>query len=283
VARSDFYDIKDLGSLTPGEGDQHPGSSYGVPRPRKINRTHKGGSRLLPVFLVALIVAVIGVTVWLVSRHHQSAPKTQSKVSTEIIPSSSSNSSTQNYISNGSDLNLSFNYLSSWSVTPLSDNNSNDQTITVTSPLETIADASGVNVTGKVIVTVRPGVATISELNANKPTVVAASTQIAYNTPMADQYQYPYITFIHFSTGLNVAGAFEEVIVTGSTQFSKSEVISANDLSGLDPIISAAFVKCVTQACTGSGAVPLSINSGAWVNAAIFQQTLAIFESFKLN
>jgi hypothetical protein len=72
-------------------------------------------------------------------------------------------------------------------------------------------------------------------------------------------------------------------MITGTTQFSQSEQVLAEDLSGLDPIISASFTKCIARACTGTGAAPLSITNSTWTNDALFQQTLAIFESFKLN
>ena len=72
-------------------------------------------------------------------------------------------------------------------------------------------------------------------------------------------------------------------MVTGTSQFTQGQAVSVSSLIGLDPVISAVLTKCTSQACTGTGAVPLSISNSIWTNTAIFQQTLAVFESFKLN
>ena len=283
MAHNDFYNIKDLGDLPAAEEPSHPDPSYLPPpmRNRRPKRKLSLGTKL--VFLVVLAVVVLGVVAVLVSNRPNKAKTPSQSLTTLPTTSSNNTSSTQKYISNGSDLNLSFNYPSNWSTVPLSDDNSNDQTITLTSPITAITDAAGVKVTGRVTVSIRPGSASIAELNADSPTAAVASSQIAYNTPTANQYQYPYITFIHFSTGLSTAGAFEEVMITGTTQFAQGQAMSAIELSGLDPIISASFTKCTSQSCTGTSASPLSINNATWTSAAIFQQTLALFESFELN
>ena len=283
MAHKGFYNIKDLGELPKEEATNRPSQTFQPPhRPRAIG-PHKTSSRLIAVALVVLILAIGGATAWFVSRHRQPAKPVKQAFNVQPTTGTTKVSTTQQYVSNGSDLNLSFTYPTNWSVTPPTGDNTIDQTITLTSPLTTVTDASGANVTGKVTLTVRPGTAVPTELNANTPTAAATSIQIAYSAPTANQYQYPYVTFIHFTTGLGVAGAFEEVMVTGTSQFTQGEAVAATDLIGLDPVISAVFTKCTSQACTGTGALPLSISNSTWTNAAIFQQTLAIIESFKLN
>ena len=275
MARKGFYNIKDLGELPKEEATNRPNPAFQPPHRPKVIGPHKLSSRLVAAALVVLILAVGGVTAWFVSHHHQPAKPAKQAFNVQPATGTTKVSTSQQYVSNGSDLN--------WSVTPPTSDNTTDQTITLISPLTTITDASGANVTGKVTLTVRPGTATPTELNANTPTAAATSAQIAYSAPTTNQYQYPYITFIHFSTGLGVAGAFEEVMVTGTSQFTQGQAVSVSSLIGLDPVISAVLTKCTSQACTGTGAVPLSISNSIWTNTAIFQQTLAVFESFKLN
>jgi hypothetical protein len=265
MAREDFYNIKDLGEIPPDDDPKHPAKYVRPPKAHKAGKSAKVSAPFIAITILLLVI-IIGAGVFLAVKHHKS-PKAASKTTTSTVQpavtsTSSTPSDTQKYVSNGNDLNLAFNYPSDWTVTPVS---------------------GGATVTGKVTVTVRPGADTINELNADSPVAADASTQMGYTTPTADQYQYPYLTFVHFSTGANLPGAFEEVIITGTTQFSQNQAIAADDLAGLDPIISAAFTTCTTQACTGTGAAPLSITSTDWSSGSIFQQVLSLFESFQLN
>ena len=257
--------------------------------PSSYRKSHARKNRFRPRMAIVLtailvIIILIGVGYWYHKDHKSNKSKSNNSAQT-VIPTAPSNTSsaTVQYVSNGNDLNLSFAYPSSWSVTPASNNNPKDQPITVTSPLVATTNASNSQVTGKVIVQIRPASATINELNTNAPVEALASTQIAYSHPTANQFQYPYVSYIHFSNASKVSGAFEEVIITGSQLFSQGQSFSAGDIVDLDPIISASFYQCSTQSCSGSGQTPLSITNNTWQNSAVFQRVLALFESFKFN
>ena len=172
-----------------------------------------------------------------------------------------------------------------WSnrVTPPSNDNANDQTITVSSPLVSIVNASGGTVTGKVVVSIRPGSSQISELNSGTATASQASIQIGYNNPLPNQQQYPYLTFINLNGGSNSAGVFEEVMITGLTQFTPGESVTPSTLGPIDPIISASFYSCTTQVCSGPNQAPLSITYATWQNTMVFQQVLSLFQSLQLH
>jgi len=235
------------------------------------------------VLLILLVVAGLGGGgYWYITQHKSKLPAAHTSASTppKPTPVESSTAATPQYVSNGSDLNLDFNYPSSWSVSPASNDNKNDQTITATSPLTSMTTAAGTSVTGKVVVSVRPGTASLSELDGT--TTAQASVQIAYSKPTSAQYQYPYLTFIHVPGVNSVAGSFDEVVVTGTTQFPQGTSLSQASVA-VDPIISASFYSCDTQACTASGQKPVSITNDSWQNGAVFQQTLAIFQSMQLN
>ncbi len=238
--------------------------------------------RTIIVFAVIILILVVG-GAWFLTKHKSGKLKNLSVTQTVEPATGGVSKSTTTYVSNGNDLNLTFNYPSNWSVTPPSHDNSTDQTITVSSPLTSIFTATNSTVTGRVVMEVRPASATINELNANSPIEAITSTQIAYSQPTANQYQYPYVSYIHFSNGSNVSGAFEEVMVTGSQILTQNEPLSGDYLAGLDPIISASFYKCSNPTCTGSSQTPLSINGSTWQNAPIFQAVLTMFESFQLN
>lgn len=252
-----------------------------VPIRQMVARKKNKGLLITAVAIIALIL--IGGGLFLVL--HKS-PKPKGHISAQkIIQVAPSNtpSNITNYVSNGNDLNLSFSYPNNWSVTPPTNDNKTDQTITLTSPLTTIINADNASVVGKIVVQVRPENVAASELNSNSPITSLASTQIAYSKPTSNQTSYPYISFIHFSDGAKATGAFEEVMITGGLTFTQGQTISAEDVSGLDPIISANFYQCAVQSCSGSSQSFLSINLDTWQNTTIFQQVLAIFESFQLN
>jgi len=254
---------------------------------KKSKRRDRMPSRLIFISVgVVVFAAAVGASYLLVKGNKTSKSPISHSTSKTSVPAAPTvtATSTPQYVSNGTDLNLSFNYPSSWTVSPPSNDNTSDGTITVSSPLSSMASASGTNATGKIIVEVRPGNMAINELNANTPIEALASTQIAYSAPTAKQYSYPYLSYIHFSNGsAKTAGVFEEVIITGGQSFTANESLSASYLSGLDPIITASFYLCSTTACTGSGETPLSITDSTWQSTQIFQQVLTLLKSFKLN
>ncbi len=200
---------------------------------------------------------------------------------THLLKPGSVTSATSQYVSNGSDLNLTFTYPSNWSATPASGNNPNDQTITLTSPIQTIVNSAGQAVSGKVVVMLRPASSTMSELSSGEATAALASTQFDYSKPTSSQYQYPYLTYLDLNPGSNPDSAFQEVVITGNTSFTQGQNITESSIS-VDPIITASIDACTTKTCTGNGS-PLSITYATWQNDRVFQQTAALFESLSLN
>jgi hypothetical protein len=237
----------------------------------------------LPVVIVMLIVILAGGS-YLLIKHH-SPPKIHKTTSLTVKPAviSTNQSSASQYVSNGQDLNLTFSYPADWTVNPPTNHNPTDQTITVTSPLTSLTSASGSSVTGKIVVMIRPGTATISELAAGNSTAAQNSVQIGFTNPLPSQQQYPYLSFIYLPGSNNPSGQFDEVMVTGLMQFTQNEAVTTADLELLDPIISASFYSCTTQACIGSGEVPLSISMSSWQNDNPFIQTLNVIQSLQLH
>ncbi len=246
---------------------------------------------MLGVVVGVLAVGGGGVAAyWFAGRHtHPSSPSHSSHAAVQqqsvppAPPSASTASSTKQYVSNGHDLNLSFTYPSDWTVTPPTGSNTSDQPITVTSSLQSITNNAGGTVTGKVVVSIRPGSAQVSELASGTAVVTQDSVQFAYSKPTASQHQYPYLTYIRLSGGATAANGFDEVIITGITKFMKGQNISAESLGQLDPIISATFYHCVSESCNGTGATTVSITNDTWLNAAIFKQVQSLFQSLMLS
>jgi len=138
------------------------------------------------VLVVVVVLLLAGGGYFFFKQHKANKTTKQHKttMSQVVVPSSTStSSSTTHYVSNGNDLNLDFDYPSTWSVTPASNDNPNDTTITLSSPLVKITNDSNTSVTGKVVVTIRPGTAQLSELSSGESTTGQASVQIAYAKP----------------------------------------------------------------------------------------------------
>ncbi len=257
--------------------------------PEYSRKKHQSSSKYLKI--VAVVVVVLGLATGgylLFKPNKATAPQSNSSANStqpapQVVSGSNSNASLINYVSNGHDLNLSFQYPSNWTVTPPSNDNASDQPIILNSPSTTITAADGSTATGKVTVEVRPGSATISELDSGNPVAAQTSTQMAYSNPTPNQYQYPYLTYLHFQTGLGTPGAFEEVMITGEQTFSAKTPVTSSSLTTLDPIISASFYRCSTTACSGTGSGVLSISYTTWQSDPLFQQVNTILESFKLN
>jgi hypothetical protein len=230
--------------------------------------------------LVVLLLVLACAGYYLFTHKSKTSSGHKTKSSQKIVADANTGGgSLTKYVSNGNDLNLDFDYPANWTVAPPSNDNSNDQTITVTSPLTSLTDASGTGVIGKVEVLVRPGSATLSELNGGA-TEAQNSTQIAYSQPTSDQHQYPYLSFLHLGTGNS--NSFQEVIISGESPYTAGQAIGSSDIQ-VDPIISASFYNCAAQICTGTEATPLAITNDEWQSTPLYQQALAIIESMQLN
>ena len=289
MADKDFYDIKGLGELPSEQTAEHPASPY---RPARSSKKSKFTTKnLLIIVGVVVLLAIIGGGAFWYLKHHKKtttakAPVASSTTTTPAVAPSAkatTSSTTSHYVSNGQDLNLEFDYPADWTATPATNSNPKDGTITVDSPSVPIPDASGASTTGKAEITIRPGTANLSELGAGTPTAAQPSLQIAYTKPTAAQHQYTYLTFIHFTTGSAVPGAFEEVLVTGVQSFKKGDAVTTTALTGIDPIIAVNFYRCATSDCAAKGAGPLSISNDTWTNNAFVKQIQTVFASLKLH
>lgn len=268
-----YPDLDDLDNVA----SRKPAATFR--RPRKPRLT----LRVIVAIVVLLIVLGGGGYWYAARRHHAPAKPANATQPAAPKPAAATSGTTLHYVSSESNLNLSFNYPSTWTVTPATNTAAGTQPITVTSPLTTIPSAAGGNVTGKAVIDIRSDSSQASELNSGAATAAQAPVQYAYAAPAADQHQYFYVGFVHLSAGANPAGGFEEAIITGIVSIAQGQAVTPDTISGVAPIISASFYACNTQACSGTGATRLSITADTWNNAALFGQIQSIFESLQLN
>ncbi len=253
-------------------------------------------TRKWPLIIIACLVVLAilaGGGYYTLKQHHMQAAKSVTRgnkteatktggTSTAPKASQSVSGTNNQYVSNGNDLNFTLTMPTGWTAVPASDDNTTDQPITITSPATTIIDASGTSTSGKVVISIRPVSSSISELASGTATAALASTQFAYTNPTSSQYKYPYLTYIDLTAGANPSQQFQEVLISGTTQFAQNQAITASSLS-VDPIISASFYRCFTTECTGTGQIPLGITSNTWQSNELFVQTLSAFESMQFH
>lgn len=272
---------------------QAPSNGYGL---LELDDTSEPANNYTPVkkksLRLAIIIAAVVIILlaaggggyWILTHKHAKPPQSSSNTTPVVTPTTTApNPTAQTYTSNGNDLNLTFSYPADWTVTPPSNSNTNDQPITLTSPLTTITSAAGSSTTGKVVILIRPGSAELTELASGNATTPLSSVQFAYDKPTASQHQYPYLTFIHLVSGSNPNNGFEEVMITGVSSFTKGQALPAGSLGQLDPIISASFYSCSSETCTGSAAAPLSITNDTWQSQTVFTQVQSLFQSLQLH
>lgn len=242
----------------------------------------KFGKKPIVIILISIIIIFVSAGVFYYLFHKSNRTITaSSKRQLSVTPNYSSTSQSSQYVSNGQDLNLTFSYPSNWSVSPPSGDNKTDQNITVTSPLASLQDVNNQTVTAEAVVSIRSASANLDELASNSAVAEQNSDQIAYIKPAPDQQQYPYITYIQLNGGTNAG--FQEVMITGTQQFTKGELVNETTLGGIDPVIAVTFYKCLSQSCNGSNRTPLSININTWQNNNLCQDVLNIFESLQLH
>lgn len=279
VPDDDIYHVPD--DLLEAKAGTPPSYPSGSHRPKKGKGDKK---RWIIVGIVVVVLGLGGGAYALFGSHKK--PKTNTAATSTTSSSGTvqadTNAGTKQYTSSESTLSLSFNYPTNWQVSPATTTSAGTQTITITSVPDTFVNAAGASVTGKAIVTIRPGSAGIDELTSGTATIAQNSVQMGYTHPAADQHQYPYLTFIHLANGSSAAGAFEEVMITGVSSFSKGGSINTADLAGLDPVISVAFSTCVSSACTGTGSA-MSINNATWTSNATLQEVQTLLDSLVLN
>jgi len=258
-------------------------------KPIKPPKQGKSRRKLFIIIGVVLLLTVAAVAAFIFLKPHKAdAPSTTTETTTspQVAPDQNSASAeVTKYTSPATALNLNFSYPKSWTADPPTNTGDATKSITVTSPKVTITTAENTTATGRVIISIRPPSVGLTELSGSKTAIAAQdSLQFAYTAPTSAQHQYPYLTFMHFSDGSKVDGAFQEVIITGVTSFKKGAVLSIGTIGPVDPFITAAFVKCTTDDCTGTdGTTPLAITNAVWLSADIFKQTQAVFSSLQLN
>lgn len=266
----------------PGEsGAQSTHRDFKPPPKQRSNK-----KLLAAAIVIAVVLLLIGgylLTKKSPAKTEATTKQASSNNLTNVSPTPSA-SDTKNYKSSVKDLDLSFDYPSNWKVAVNTDaKDSSIKYISVETPPSDISNDKSENKTGKVLILIRPRGADIAELSGDSNSVAKDSQQLAYAKPSTNQHQYPYLTFIHFGGNRTSKNPFEEVMITGNTNFSSSAIIGNGNIAGVDPLVSAAFYECGSAECAGKGSGVLSITDSVWQNSDTLKKVKAVFESLVIN
>jgi hypothetical protein len=261
----------------------HPAPMVAVPRTRLKKRRWPWW-----ILAVVIVAALVVAGFLLFGRKKAAAPSTtagqssnQAANQSPSVPTTTAETGTSEYTSPAGSFNLSFTYPSAWTVSPPS--GQAGQTITATSPIVNLMGAGGASAPGRVTLTIQPGGSSVTGLTGTA-TTAQDSVQYAYDAPTAAQHHYFYVSFVHAQTATSSAkGAFELVVITGVNSLAKGTAVTNDTFGSVDPLVTASFSKCTTQACTGSGMTSFSADAAAWQTDPTFKQLQALFESFKFN
>lgn len=233
-------------------------------KPKLLSKT------TLMISLIVVILAAIAVAVILLLPSNK-PPKKTTKPSTATSSTSSflSFNPSTNYVS--SNFNLSVNYPKSWKL--------NDQTsaLTITSPVTTLTNDQGKDVSSKILVSVFNQGQIPSAFGTSGSVAVLNSVIVPYSNPAGDQAAQTYVSFVQYPS-TTVLGGLDAIYVTGNDGYQKDQTIPNSDITGIDPLVIFSFLGCNDSACTTTS--PLTISSTVWSKTAFSTLITDIIKSF---
>lgn len=269
-----FDDVDDEVPEAPLAMDEHQArieylQSINQTKSKKRKRGFKSGRAALAVFLILIIVGAIGAAAYFwfhnarpnapVKQPVKAAVQTPAQTKTDqqpaTNPTGASTAEPKTYTSTTFKLNLT--YPSDW--TP------DEQTgkLTITSPVVTLADASGQTTNGRMILSIRPRQDKPAEFAAGKVVAVLASDKVNYTAPAAGQRGSTYLSYLQYG-GTSTKGGMDGLYITGNYGYKYAQTVQLSEISKIDPLVEVTFVSCADVTCAVATQKPLTVSSTAW-------------------
>lgn len=226
------------------------------------------------VILVSLAVVAIAVGAWLIAGS-SSGPKAPTKAQPKIAKVTSLSASAKTTTYNSTDFGFKFSYPVSWK---LLDNNKG--LLTLTSPLTHLTNAVGKTVNGQVILTVQKQAQLPSGFTAGTNLAVLNSQLITFTAPSQDQSAQTYISYVQYSS-TNTKGGLNGIYLTGNYGIGKDEVVTANEVESVTPVMMVTFSQCQNKTC--HTLTPVTLSSAAWQASPAAQIITNLFESLTFD
>jgi hypothetical protein len=240
----------------------------------------KGGKKWLAVLLVLLLLGgLAGGGYWYMTHKNTapaaSAPQAQkpTQQSAPAAPQQNAAASLKDYQSTS--FPVSLKYPSDWTVSDTAPK------LTITSTKQTFTNAAGKQVSGQVIVMIRPKQKALPEFKAGAAAAVMDSKKVNYTQPAAGQRGSTYLSYLQYAS-TTTKGALDGIYVTGNSGYQKTQTVPQADVVRVDPLIDVYFVECPNDTCAPNAAAT-SVESAAWSASPLSKTVEDILMSLSIS
>jgi hypothetical protein len=242
----------------------------------------KGGKKWLAVLLVLLLLGgLAGGGYWYTTRK-VATPVTKTATGTSqqpgqqaapVTPQQPVTASLKDYQS--TNFSVSLKYPSDWTVSDTKPK------LTITSTKQTFTNAAGKQVSGQVVVMIRPKQASLPEFKAGPAAAVLDSKKVNYTQPAAGQRGSTYLSYLQYAS-TTTKGALDAIYVTGNSGYTKAQTVPQADVVRVDPLIDVYFAECPNDTCAATDAAT-SVESAAWSASELNKTVEAILTSLAIS
>jgi hypothetical protein len=160
---------------------------------------------------------------------------------------------------------LGFDYPADWTVTET------DGRLTAVSKTMKLKTAGGQSLNGRIQVLIQPKQSTIKEFSKGNGVAILDSEKISYTKPTQTQRAQTYLSFVNYS-GSTETG-IDALYITGDIGYQKDQAVPMVDIVRVDPLITASFVQCPNEACSGATA-PLTLDASSWKEKVVLSSAI---------
>ncbi|HEX8763345.1 MAG TPA: hypothetical protein VF733_06350 [Candidatus Saccharimonadales bacterium] len=223
--------------------------------------------RLWLIIVSVILLAAVGTAAWfLLVKKEPAKPTTTAKQSQNQMPESEDPAAplkTKHYDS--TTFNLGFDYPDDWVVSEV------DGRLLVSSKAIKLKSASGQNLNGRIQVLIQPKQTTIKDFAKGNGVAMLDSEKITYTKPTQTQRAQTYLSFVNYPS--SSAQGIDAIYITGDIGYQKDQAVPMVDIVRVDPLITASFMQCPNEACSGAVA-PLTLAATEWTGKVIVGKSL---------
>jgi hypothetical protein len=246
----------------PGEHSTADYDNY--PEPEKPIRNW---TKILTIFIIVLILAGGGAGAYLYLKNHKSKP-VKTVHTTQTVAQAPAAVTLKTYTS--PNFYLTFSYPANWTIV-----DTGGGSMTATSPLMKLKDATGQEADGKIVMTILNGSAKLPGFTTGaNASAVLASKKITYAKPTQTQRADTYLTFITYSS-TTASNGLDAVYISGNNGYTLGQSVPQADLLQVSPVINLTFVNS-----TGK---PLTLSAGDWADGTFSTPLLNMLESLAIT
>lgn len=225
-------------------------------------------SRAKRIVLILLVLLVAGTAIawFLLGKKDNGANKTpQNTANQQDTVEKEPEPTTETKHHESPTFGLSFDYPADWTVTE-----ANGRLSAVSKTMK-LKSADGQNSNGRIQVLIQPKQSTLKEFDKGNGLAVLDSEKITYTKPSPSQRGQTYLSFVNYPS--SAAKGIDALYITGDIGYKKDQAVPMVDIVRVDPLISASFVQCPNEACSGATA-PLTLDAAAWQSKPVLQAAI---------